>query len=61
VAFPAQTDALAVVDSGRDLDVERPFFERLPRALTRWARRAQDLARPPAIRARVTPDELPED
>ncbi len=55
------TDALAVVDAGRDVDVERPRLRDAPRTAALLARVLDDLPAPTTVRARVRADELAED
>jgi hypothetical protein len=61
VPLPAQPDALAIVDTGRNLDVQGPFLGRLTGAAAAFARRADDGSCASALRARLCSDELAED
>ena len=61
MAFAAETDPLAVVDSGRDLDRERSLLDHAAGASTLAARRLDPLAGAGAVGARLRADELAED
>ena len=60
MAFPAQADALPVVDSRRDLDVELALLDEAPCAVAALAGPLDDRAGPAAARAAVRADELAE-
>ena len=61
VTFARETDPLAVVDPGGNLDLERPLLERPPGAVARLARMLDDAAGAAALRAGRRADELAED
>ena len=62
VALAGDADALAVVDAGRDVDVERRATRATrPAPLALLARVLDDLAAAAAVRARLRADELAED
>ena len=61
MALAAEPDALAVMDSGRDLDRERPLLDDPARAAALGARLLDPAARAGARRAGLRADELAED
>src|ERR671936_190430 len=61
VALAGEPDALAVVNSGRDLDFERPLLSRLAAAAAFLTGRPENLAAASAVRARLGSHELAED
>src|SRR5262245_14461868 len=61
VALAGEADALAVVDAGRDVDVELARLECAARAVARLARVLDHLSAPTALRARRRADELAEE
>src|SRR6185312_7016512 len=61
VALARQADPLAVMDAGRNVDVEHPLLHLSPRPLAVGTRRRDDLTRSPALGTRIRADELPED
>ena len=61
MALPAQADALAVVDSRRDLDLDPALLGLAAGARAILARRLDDLAAAPALRAGLRADDLAEE
>ena len=61
VPLAGEADPLAVVDAGRDVDLELALLERAPRAVARLARMLDDAAGAAALRAGRLADELAED
>ncbi len=61
VALAPDSDALAVVDPGRNVDVERSVAQRAAEAVAIRARRLDDTTGPFAARAGALADELAED
>ena len=60
VTLTGEPDALAVVDTGRDLDLESPLLKHAAGALAARARVLDDAPRPAAARASLAADELAE-
>ena len=60
VAFAGEADALAVVDAGRNLDLEIALLALSSRTAAIGARLAHDRPRTGALGTRLRADELPE-